>query len=81
MVYAIAVAWTLRVRVLHGISADSQSPRYTYTNPEAALERALSNRLKAWFRAWPSKNRLRNGYGLFCATLPDCLLKILFCLP
>lgn len=32
------VAWTLRVRARPGRHADSQSPRYTYTNPGTALK-------------------------------------------
>ena len=35
--YVGDVAWTLRVRAQPGRHADSQSPRYTYTNPGTAL--------------------------------------------
>ncbi|GAB2715510.1 hypothetical protein GCM10011495_22180 [Hymenobacter frigidus] len=36
-VYVGDVAWTLQVRARPGRHADSQSPRYTYTNPGTAL--------------------------------------------
>ncbi|GAB2722492.1 hypothetical protein GCM10011495_25590 [Hymenobacter frigidus] len=37
-VYVGDVAWTLRVRARPGRHADSQSPRYTYTNLGTALK-------------------------------------------
>ena len=43
-VYVGDVTWTLRVRARPGRHADSQSPRYTYTNTGTAINQPIAGR-------------------------------------
>ena len=80
------VAWTLRVRARPGRHADSQSPRYTYTNPGIALTsylRAESRHILDWFYL-PMRLTVPHQYALGLAqvdvaggkSLQKCLTSI-----